>query len=98
VVDPADEPQPMAVALEWVSRIFAVSAEMILPGLLAKWLGNQWGLPWLILPGFALGICLGLWHLIVMTKTADRRRIEGKISRPDGESKPPDIGRSRDTD
>jgi hypothetical protein len=69
----ADDPPPMAVAMEWVSRIFAVSAEMVLPGLLGKWLGERWGHPSLVLIGFAIGISLGLWHLIVMTKAGSNK-------------------------
>ncbi len=78
MTDPAGGPQPMASAMIWVSRIFAISAEMILPGLLGQWLADRWGIPFLVLLGFALGISLGLWHLILITRAADRARIEQK--------------------
>jgi hypothetical protein len=78
VADPAGGPQPMALAMIWVSRIFAISAEMILPGLLGQWLAKRWGYPSLVLLGFALGISFGLWHLILITRGAERARIEQK--------------------
>jgi hypothetical protein len=80
VTDPADEPQPMAVAMVWVSRIFAISAEMFVPGLLGDWLGKRWGFPNLALVGFALGISMGLTHLILMTKAESRATSKQKKS------------------
>lgn len=69
-----DSPSPMALAMEWVSRVFAVAVEMIVPGLAGQWLDRRWGTNWFVLVGFAAGISLGLWHLIVMTRAAERRR------------------------
>jgi hypothetical protein len=57
----------MAAAMEWVSRIFAVSLEMFLPGLGGQWLDGHFGTQWIGLTGFALGLGLGLWHLLLMT-------------------------------
>jgi hypothetical protein len=64
----------------WVSRIFAISAEMIVPGLLGDWLGKRWGIPLLVLVGFALGISMALWHLIVLTKSTSRAGVGTKKS------------------
>ena len=86
MTDPADGPQPMAVAMVWVSRIFAISAEMILPGLLGRWLGERWGYPSLALLGFALGLSMALWHLIVLTRPTNRAGVRQKKSdRPEGD-------------
>ena len=59
-------------AFEWVSRILAVSAEMVLPGLGGQWLDERWGSKYLALVGFAIGITLGIWHLLVMTRKRPR--------------------------
>ncbi len=57
--------------MEWVSRILAVAAEMVLPGVGGGWLDNRWGTaPLFTLLGFAVGVSLAIWHLILMTKTA----------------------------
>jgi hypothetical protein len=57
-----------AEAMSWVSKITAVALEMVLPGLAGLWLDNQLGTRFLTLLGFALGVPLGMWHLIAMTK------------------------------
>jgi hypothetical protein len=58
----------MAEAMNWVSKITTVVLEMVLPGLAGLWLDSQWGTRFLTLVGFALGVPLGLWHLISMTR------------------------------
>ena len=63
-----DPRPPLAVAVEWVSQITTVVAEMVLPGLAGQWLDNRWGTSFLTLVGFALGLTVGIWHLIVMTR------------------------------
>lgn len=64
----APRPHPMAVALEWVSRIMVVAMEMVLPGLAGQWLDRQLGTGFLVLAGFVLGITVAMWHLIAMTR------------------------------
>lgn len=63
-----DERPPLAVAMEWVSQITTVVAEMVLPGLAGQWLDNRWGTGFLALVGFALGLTVGISHLIAMTR------------------------------
>ena len=58
--------------MQWVSRITAVGLEMVLPGLAGQWLDDRLGTSFLALVGFAGGICLGIWHLLVMTRTTNR--------------------------
>ncbi len=58
----------MAEGMNWVSRITAVALEMVLPGLAGLWLDNQLETRFFALLGFALGVPLGMWHLIAMTK------------------------------
>lgn len=64
----ASRKDPMAVALEWVSRITAVALEMVLPGLFGQWLDAKLGTNFLVLAGFVLGLVGGVWHLIAMTQ------------------------------
>ena len=61
---------PIAIAMEWVSRIFTVALEMILPGLGGQWLDRKLGTGFLVLVGFVLGLTLGITHLLLMTKVA----------------------------
>ena len=65
----------MAEGMNWVSKITAVALEMVLPGLAGLWLDNQLETRFLTLLGFALGVPLGMWHLIAMTKSK-RNKIE----------------------
>ena len=58
---------PMAIAIEWVGRITTVALEMILPGILGGWLDDRWGTKFLALLGFAIGLPLGMAHLLWMT-------------------------------
>ena len=62
----------MAAAMEWVSRIFAVAVEMVLPGIAGIWLDEKLGTGFLVLVGFGLGIALAIYHLLAMSKRADR--------------------------
>jgi hypothetical protein len=87
---PSGDPRPpLAVAMEWVSQITTVVAEMVLPGLAGGWLDNRWGTGFLALLGFALGLTVGIWHLIVMT----RPRVEGSPTSRQG----PKIGNDSDS-
>jgi hypothetical protein len=59
---------PMAVAMEWVSRILAVVFVMIGPGILGGWLDKRWGTGFLTLSGFAVGLTVGTVYLVVVAK------------------------------
>lgn len=58
----------IANGMNKVSQITTVALEMILPGLAGLWFDYQFGLRFLGVIGFVLGVPLGLWHLIAMTK------------------------------
>jgi hypothetical protein len=60
---------PMALAMEWVSRILAVVVVMIAPGLLGGWLDKRLGTGFLTLLGFALGLTAGTAYLLVVTRS-----------------------------
>ena len=65
----------MAEAMNWVSKITTVALEMVLPGLAGLWLDNHLETRILAVLGFALGVPLGMWHLIAMTMSK-RNEIE----------------------
>jgi hypothetical protein len=69
---------PMAVALEWVSRITAVALAMVLPGLFGYWLDIKLGTSFLAPTGFVLGIVGGMWSLMALTGVvkSNRRGID----------------------
>lgn len=58
----------MAIALEWVSRITAAAAMMVLPGLGGQWLDDRWGTGFLGLLGFAVGLVMGVGYLLLITR------------------------------
>jgi hypothetical protein len=64
----------MALAMEWVARITAVGIEMVVPGIAGQWLDQRIGTSFIGLVGFAVGVVGGMWHLLLMTQAADRRR------------------------
>ena len=68
-MDSPEPRPPIAVAMEWVARILAVSLEMVLPGLFGQWLDKKLGTGFLVLIGFGLGISLAIWHLTRFGKT-----------------------------
>jgi len=69
VKDSSDGRSPLAVALEWSSRITVISFQMVLPGLLGYWLDQRLGtkIVFLIL-GIFFGMASGLWTLIRLTR------------------------------
>ena len=68
------EQHPMALAIEWVSKITTIALEMVLPGLAGMWLDKRWGTQFLALAGFALGVTVGIWHLLKMTNSGKKKR------------------------
>jgi len=63
----------MALAMEWVSRILAVVAVMVVPGLVGGWLDQRWGTGFLTLLGFALGLTVGTVYLVAVTRSLNKR-------------------------
>lgn len=75
--------RPIATALEWVGRIFAVVLLMCLPGLGGQWLGRRWNLDFLGIAGFVVGLVLGMTALLAMTRAADLKRRSGDAGADD---------------
>jgi ATP synthase protein I len=59
---------PMALALEWVTKITTVALEMVLPAIGGGWLDKRWGTSYWALIGVAVGMVVGMWHLLLMTR------------------------------
>lgn len=62
------DPDAMARAVQWVSRITTVALEMVIPAVVGAWLDRRFETSFLALIGLFIGVPLGLWHLIRMTK------------------------------
>jgi F0F1-type ATP synthase assembly protein I len=67
VTNQPDDRSPFALAMEWSSRISAISAELIVPTLVGYWLDQRWNTHGLCL---VLGVIIGfvtalssLWRL-----------------------------------
>lgn len=84
---PSEDRPPLAVGLEWASRVMTVSAEMVVPGLIGIWVDRWLGTKAVFtISGFAFGLVAGMWHLIRMTaadanKPSDQKRPGGPQSK-----------------
>jgi len=63
----------MAAAYIWVSRIFSICGEMVLPGILGYWLDQYWGTKFIAILGFMLGLTLGMVHLIQIANKSNKK-------------------------
>jgi hypothetical protein len=54
--------------IQWVSKIMTVALEMVVPAVIGMWLDQKLGTQFLGLLGIILGVPLGIWHLVRMTK------------------------------
>jgi hypothetical protein len=88
--------------MEWVSQITTVVAEMVLPGLAGQWLDRRWGTKFIGLTGFGLGLTVGIWHLLAMTRSRDARQFDKRsdsdraTNRKDVADPPPESHRNHD--
>lgn len=69
---PDDQLPPMAIAMQWVSRITSISLMMVLPALGGYWCDEKFGTgPWLLIAGALLGAVLAatqLFQLVILAK------------------------------
>jgi hypothetical protein len=79
---PEDRRSPLAVALEWVSRITAVALMMVLPGLLGYWLDRRFETRFLTPVGFVFGVVVAVWSLLLLTGAISGKSGRAKGSRP----------------
>ncbi len=72
---PPEQRPPIAVAMEWVGRIFVLGIEMVLPGLAGQWLDAKFGTtPWITLVGFGLGLTLAIMHLVFLSAPIQKNK------------------------
>lgn len=72
-----DRRPPMAVAMEWVSKITTVSVMMVLPAGAGYWADRTFGTePWLLILGTAAGMAVAMTQLLKMVGPARARRTE----------------------
>jgi len=64
----------MGIAIGWVAKITTVALEMVLPAALGAWADDRWGTSFLALLGLAVGVTVGIWHLVQMTKGQNQKR------------------------
>jgi hypothetical protein len=70
----------MALAMEWVSRITTVALEMVLPGIGGQWIDARYGTSVFGPIGFVLGLVVGMWHLLRMTKSLPHRPERSELN------------------
>lgn len=61
---------PIAAAVEWVAKITTVALEMALPTVGGAYLDRRWGTQYWALVGLILGVTVGLWHLLQLTRNS----------------------------
>jgi F0F1-type ATP synthase assembly protein I len=84
VTDSPDDRSPVAKAMDWVSRIIAISLEMVLPGVAGHWLDGKTGTsPLFLLLGFALGAILAGMQLMRIVSNAGGRSKTNTPQPPD---------------
>lgn len=70
--------EPVAIAMQWVARIFASAVMMCAPGLGGQWLDRRWGVRFLGPAGFVLGLLGGMAYLVAVTRNAESARRAAK--------------------
>jgi len=78
----AQQAKATATAIEWVSRILAIVAVMVLPGLGGTWLDSRFGTQVFTLAGFALGLTIGIVALLAVVKAPPTKIPSNKTPRP----------------
>jgi ATP synthase protein I len=65
----SDDRSPMALAMEWVTRITTIALEMAVPTAIGYWIDQHLGTKILFLILAALfGFTAGMWHLLKLAK------------------------------
>lgn len=66
---------PLAQAVEWVAKITTVALEMVLPAVGGAYLDRRWGTQYWALVGLVVGVILGIWHLLQLTRVKKGRGV-----------------------
>jgi F0F1-type ATP synthase assembly protein I len=78
---------PLALAMEWVSKITVVALEMVLPAVGGGYLDQRLGTKYWTLVGVVFGFLVGMWHLLQMTQV---KTGGGNEKRDDADNDPGD--------
>ena len=78
---------PIALAMEWVAKITTVALEMALPAIGGGFLDRKFNTSYWALIGVVVGMVVGMWHLLQMTRTPSAK--SKKLSERDGPSREP---------
>ncbi len=69
MLEPRDGRSPLALAMEWSSRITTVVSEMLAPPLVGYWLDRRLGTGFLLMVlGLVVGFATGLYSLVKLTR------------------------------
>ena len=63
--------------MEWVAKITTVALEMVLPAVGGNYLDGWLGTKYWVLIGVVVGMVLGLWHLLQMTRPRGGHKKNG---------------------
>ncbi len=83
---PPDDRAPLAIGMQWASRVMAIAGVMVVPGLGGYWIDQRLGTKAVFtITGFAFGMSAGMWQLIRLTAkdeqdSSDRQRPGGPES------------------
>jgi hypothetical protein len=66
--------------MEWVAKITTVGLEMALPAIGGGYLDRRWGTNYWALVGVVVGVTVGMWHLLQMTRPKKGQRTNGGSS------------------
>jgi hypothetical protein len=72
----------MAVAMQWVGRVFGVVSAMVLPAWGGAWLDERVGTRLFALLGVVLGLVAGMAYLLVMTRSGSDGQRRQKAAAP----------------
>jgi hypothetical protein len=72
---PSDDRSPMAVGLEWSTRLITIGLEMAIPIVGGYWLDRRVGtLPLFICLGALVGVAIAIWQFILIAKELSRKK------------------------